>query len=1117
MSSAKPLFVDLDGTLIKTDLLVNIALLLAIAVLSFGLTMYLSGRIDPALYGDYGKSVWFEADIHRVLGNMTSRMSDHGRLNVHPLFSLAAFPIVSLLQNLPGLSSFDAALLYQAAIAGIWGGSLFVVLRLLRLSALEATAGSLLGISSASSVMWFSVTETFGISSLSLLATMGFAALALHRQLPWQAYVVASAASLSMTVTNWMAGLALVGLAFPIRRAVRLSLYALAAVAVLALLQKLIFPSAGLFFLGSTHEHEYMMVEQAGSFFNKLAALVFHAQVMPEILTRAPTEPFRWSALSVQHSVPGSGSFAGGVAIWVWVLLLSAGAWGAVKSLQHRTFTSLLALVLGGQILLHLVYGDETFLYTQHLTPLWILLTAFTVFTRLKRAYIPVALLLSVLCLANNLAMFEVAEKHVLASLSERDQVKRAMREQPDNAWPRGDIHMVVGQPGGSLGHKGYAEPGGSFSPAPGSFGVAVWVSDKSGKRIYTGDTVNLTETRHAWGQPEAGSAVPALVSEGPGYRSTVRHTQNGWTFELLPTAAKPEHRYWIVIRSVGPAGGPLRALKNSANGLSINDEWTVSENTPVGNVNKWQLGNEKHSRVTLDTPHQLEKYDAEGWLYAVREIPGDQLTHMRFVSSNQKQPNLPPSPIATPLETRLPDTRFTAAMNAQIHQLLMGVTDGETRPGDPINYESEWLRDGAYIVLALARSGQIELATKLANRFVENDFLGGFGSEGDAPGMALWVLGELASTRNDSAYDKMLWPHFQRKAALIEACLNATEAIRVPYRGQIVPALARNANKDLVCSSAKMGLARGRMDGHIPVLFINAMSFNGLRQAAHLARRLGNDEEASRWENRAVALEKAWKVLFDQDPESMKREAQMKLLEELPGFILAGKKALIARWQEEKSWFQAKANDRTYISGLWPSGIASGNSLSYSAALESRWKERRDDVGNFKQRPDWTYFELAEAHQWLYLGHQDKVWQTLDWFYDHQSFPGLYSWWEGKGEDNTSRKWDMIRGWISPKGVTPHYWTAAELLLLQLDMLAYTDESSPNRAIVIGAGIKPEWLAQDMQSGTVHTARGPVAWFWRAGKLQVETVTPDIPIRLAGAFKTIPDVQRSVLSRKRS
>ncbi len=105
-------------------------------------------------------------------------------------------------------------------------------------------------------------------------------------------------------------------------------------------------------------------------------------------------------------------------------------------------------------------------------------------------------------------------------------------------------------------------------------------------------------------------------------------------------------------------------------------------------------------------------------------------------------------------------------------------------------------------------------------------------------------------------------------------------------------------------------------------------------------------------------------------------------------------------------------------------------------------------------------------THQWLLLDQPDRVWRNFEWFCSMQTSPGLYTWWEGTREENTFHLWENVRGWVKPPHVTPHYWTAGEILALQVDMLAYVDESGSEPVLVIGGGVPKPWIGQPHARG---------------------------------------------------
>jgi hypothetical protein len=226
----------------------------------------------------------------------------------------------------------------------------------------------------------------------------------------------------------------------------------------------------------------------------------------------------------------------------------------------------------------------------------------------------------------------------------------------------------------------------------------------------------------------------------------------------------------------------------------------------------------------------------------------------------------------------------------------------------------------------------------------------------------------------------------------------------------------------------------------------VNAAAYLGLKHAAEVASRTGRAAEAAEWTERASNLRQSW----NRKLESAESD-----------------------------------NERTYICGLHPAWIVNDPG-AYLAKLTARRRRSHDAQDWIAKRPLWTYFTVAEAHQWLLLGKSDEAWNDLEWLWANQASPGLWTWWEGEGEENTFNRWPLARGWVRPAHVTPHYWTAAEMALLQLDMLAATDDSGDTPKIVIGPGIPKPWLDQRLRVEGLSTRWGPLTWDWRPGRLTV-------------------------------
>jgi len=1039
----------------------DILIMALLALAAGGAALALQQRFNPVIYQETTFDAWFDADIPRIFLNLTDRLSDHSRADVHPLFSLLAYPPARLLALLPGVEQVDAVHLLVSATAALWAGLLYLLMRLITGRPLDGLIFALAGLTSASAIFWLTVPEVYALSSVTIMAALIVAA-ALQRGLlrGETGAVVAGVLTLSVLITNWMVGLLLAFLNFPWRRALQISLNALVIVVLLWSVQKLLFPNAE-FFLGSFGgEERFLLTERSGGPLAVSRSFFLHTIAMPqpEQITRHQGIPPFPTLMTTQPAALGSGGLSGVTALLLWLPLLLFGALGMITLRAYRRLALLLALLLAGQLALHILYGDETFLYSLNFLPVLLSVAAMGALTRWRPLALALAGLLALTAGLNNLPQFRQAAAFFDAPLvvqtaqpptlpipgdeAGRERVLAAMRERPADPWPRGSGHVVLAIPGSPEIEKGYHEPGGSFSPAAGSFGLSIWALDQAGQILATSDSLPLADVpaRLVW--PE-GAMWPGIETTTPYYTAAWHPLAPGeWQLRLTP-AADFEGQLALLVRGVGPAGGPINRLEFADGALRVNDQWRLTPSVPP----EVRLGHEGDPGwMDAGTGEPAWQGD-DGWGYARLTLPaGEALT----VDVARQEPPFVAGPAAPPagrgLNLQLPDAEFVASLDAQAAHLLMSLVGNETRPGDPLNYPLTWQRDAAYIIVALARAGHVEQATALADYLAEHDFFGGFGAEADAPGLAIWALNELALIRDDPAFTERMWPHIARKAGLIEQMLAAERPLYQPFSGPVVPALAGNSDAGRVADAARDGLIVGRMDHHRPLLYVNAVSYRGLRDAAEFAGRLGHDVEAARWQSAAIFLQEAWREALD-SPEA--------------------------------------GNERTYISGLWPSWIAGDvGADAYQGNLEGRWAARRTPEGGFLERPLWTYFEVGEAHQWLYLERPDRVWATLRWSWDNQVSPGLFTWWEGAGEENSARQWEKVRGWVAPPYVTPHYWTTAEMLLLQLEMLAY---ARPDGAIVIGAGVPEHWLDGPLSVGPLPTALGPVSWSWDGERLSVD------------------------------
>src|SRR5580765_3343152 len=1073
-----------------------LALLLAVGAATAA--WHANRLIDPVIYEGNTIDVWFEADTPRVVEDETSYGAHHYRTKVHPLLSLMSFLPVRILIVVLGVSPVEAVTIFDSVLAALWLATLFVVLRIMGCRRHEAVIFALAGATSAAAMFWFSVPETYALSSLTILVGLGLAAYSGRRKPSWVACTLVSAVTLSATVTNWMFGLLATFRALPRKQFLSATAAAFALVAALAIVQKVLFPTSGLFFLGSSEEANYAFVDNGGSW-AVLRSMIFHTVVMPDIQAVGNRNNALWPTMSVQGSAIGSGSGWAPIATGLWIVLLALGAAGMVAAKEHRDLKLVLLLALLCQAVLHLIYGPLTFLYSLHFLPLLLLIAVFSIFSRWRVLAIIVAAGLAVSAAVNNGTQFLVAADHLKRHVTPRDEVLIQMRARPADPWPRGAGHVVLAIPGTVEEEKSYLEPGGSFSPAANTFGISLWIMDANGKRQATSDTIPLVDVHQEFSWSDGGR-IPTVQTTTDLYGA--RWSSDGPGSWILKLTWQPgsKHEPRLLIRSPGPAGGPVRSLEWDGHSLIVNKQWAV---TPGSGPVRWAIGDE---RLGFDNPRfesARSWTDERGWGFAMLVPPAERNWTVAIRNLGVPRPEIPEiRRIDRRVSAPLPDRRFQESMDAQLAHLMMGLVGRQTRPGDPMNYPLQWLRDGAYVVVALAGSGQLDLARRLSKPFAENDFFGGFGSEADYPGHAIWTLEQVAARVRDPEFDSSIWPHVRRKAEVIMECMNAVAPVEKDYSGPIVPRHAGRKDLRLVCAPPQGGLLNGRMDWRLRPMFVSAVSYRGLRDAAALATRLGNVADARRWQAAAAELRLSW----DKRLNAFDQRAGLQEFLQLPGNALqalreGGREAAKDEVDRILKGDPERRDARTYISVLWPAGVAASNTQAFARRLAERWALQRDETGAFRTRPLWTYFDLDEAHQWLMLGDTERVWQTLDWFWKHQSSPGLYTWWEGAGEENRFNRWDLVRGWVTPPSVTPHYFTAAQMLLLQLDMLAYVDDSGALDTLVIGAGVPRQWLSEPLKIRGVSTKAGRVDWEWDGAQIQVRVFGKRLLVKPGSGF----------------
>lgn len=381
-------------------------------VVAAGAVSYLGSQLigENVLNKEQFGDTWFDSDVSAYFIWLTNRFSGlHVRTYKHPLFSLIlCLPVYGL--NALGIELIVAMRLYMAVIAGLWLGALYLLLRLLGCRRFDAILFSAMGATSAAAMFWFVVPESYPFGSLSLIVAAILTLLAQSRILPLWSYIATNIFTLSITITNWMAGILTTILANSKQKSIQLFSWTLGIVIVLSGVQKLIFPKATFPpFIPPGKEASYLFSAESGGVFRILQSSISHTIVMPQIQV-LPHPRTGAPIMLTQFSLPGSGSLWGAIAVGLWVALLALGIWALFSLKIHQKIRCFLGVLLLGQLSLHLVYtGRETFLYSLHFAPLLIGVAALSTLTRSRLWSLGLASLLLICMTINNGLQFNKA------------------------------------------------------------------------------------------------------------------------------------------------------------------------------------------------------------------------------------------------------------------------------------------------------------------------------------------------------------------------------------------------------------------------------------------------------------------------------------------------------------------------------------------------------------------------------------------------------------------------------------------------------------------------------------------------------------------------------------
>jgi hypothetical protein len=373
-----------------------------------------------------------------------------------------------------------------------------------------------------------------------------------------------------------------------------------------------------------------------------------------------------------------------------------------------------------------------------------------------------------------------------------------------------------------------------------------------------------------------------------------------------------------------------------------------------------------------------------------------------------------------------LPDGRISQARQASMGYLLLALDPKGPHPG-PLAHDAVWVRDAAYIGLALLQMGYSDIVASFIPTFVEAQ---------DENGRIPPIIGENAPWDDDEwdsqgqfiflAYryyqytgdrDALVeWYPSLRQAAqfLVDLRAEYSEDATGPRQGILPPS---KSVEDI-----------GPPDWHH--YWDNWWAIVGLEKGALVAQELGFPDD------------QAWMLAEAEDLREATLASIVELKGENPAQIPSAVESLTG-----------SSNARGTVPVLWPVSILPEEEDLVERSFARYYEDwQAPSEGGFRHLGGhyWPYGGLELAHAYLRLGRTDLLHQVLAWTLNNETLPGTYAWAEQVNPANNS-----FSG-----GDMPHAWAAADMITLIRKMVMTERDDT----LLLFGGAGEWWFAAEHQ-----------------------------------------------------
>jgi hypothetical protein len=393
-------------------------------------------------------------------------------------------------------------------------------------------------------------------------------------------------------------------------------------------------------------------------------------------------------------------------------------------------------------------------------------------------------------------------------------------------------------------------------------------------------------------------------------------------------------------------------------------------------------------------------------------------------------------------LSVPAPSRQVADTLRTAVAQILMSRQGVELKPGTRA-YARTWIRDGAMMVAALVRVGEVDAARAFVDWYAGHVFESGKvpccvdrrGAdpvpEHDSDGEYLYAVAEVWRHSGDAAFLARHWPVVQRVVVHLESLRlkTRTREFRSAYPenlwGLLPPSISHEGYSDKPAYS----------------YWDDFWGVRGYKDAVVLARAMGRPALAAEWAR--------WRDEFQDD-------------------LARSIEATAARFGIDTIAGAADRGDfdpTSTTAALNPAQARVPPRL-LQRTFDRYWEESEQRSSGARSWREYTPYELRSVGALARLGHPRRAHAMLGWFMGHRRPEAWNQWAEVVMADPRERHF---------LGDMPHAWVASDYVRSVLDLFAYEREADD--ALVLGAGLSEEWLRAGIAVKGLVTPRGPLSY----------------------------------------